>query len=63
MNQEMVSVFKDAFCNELKDIKASLDNNGGHFDSDRALRNAIECIAAIKDLGKIEAMESKTLVR
>ena len=63
MKEDIIETFKDAFCNELRDIKASLDNNGGHFDSDREIRNAMECIDAIKDLMKIESMESKTLVR
>ena len=61
MEQEMIHALHDAFCNELKEIKAALDNNGGHFGTDREMCNAKACIHAIHDLKKIESMDAKAM--
>lgn len=58
MNYDVMEALKEAFCKELSEIKGDLDNNGGHFHSDREIDNAKDCIKAIKDLCKIEAMST-----
>lgn len=61
MNQEeMMEAFENAFCHELEDIKARLNNNGGRFRTCREIDNAKDCIQALCSLKKIEAMESGT---
>ena len=57
MDNDMMTFFKDTFCNHLKIIKSEIEQNEGRFKSTQMLDDTLDCIRGIKDLHKIKAME------
>lgn len=58
MDNDMMTFFKDTFCNHLKIIKSEIEQNEGRFKSSQMLDDTLDCIRGIKDLHKIKAMDS-----
>ena len=44
MDKEMMTFFKDAFCNHLKIIKSEIEQNEGRFKSTQMLDDTLDCI-------------------
>lgn len=58
MDNDMMTFFKDTFCNHLKIIKSEIEQNEGRFKSSQMLDDTLDCIRGIKDLHKIKAMDA-----
>lgn len=63
MKKEVHEAMEEAFCHELREIHSNIEVNGGKFSSDREIELAKDCIQALKDLAKIEAMSAKAMMR
>ena len=60
MDNELISFFRNAFCNRLRTIKSEMEAHGGVFKDGKMIDDASDCIRGIKNLHKIKAMEATT---
>ena len=55
MDKELLTFFKDTFCNDLRAIRSDVESNGGMFRDGCQLDEALDCIRGLKNVLKLMA--------
>ena len=55
MDQELWNFFKEAYCSNLRAIKAEVERDGG-FSCPQQLDDSLDCIRGVKALHQVKAM-------